>query len=187
VLTELKNRGVRDIFFVCCDGLTGFPQAIEAAFPKTVVQTCIVHMIRASLRYVTYADHKPVVATLRTIYGADSEAAAREALDAFEKRWGARYPTIGKMWRTRWNEIVPFLEYPREIRKILYTTNVIESLNAQLRKVLRPKGHFPNDDAVLKILFLAIQRAEVKWKAPREWTMALSHFAIVFADRFPAA
>jgi putative transposase len=187
VLTDLKNRGVQDIFFVCCDGLSGFPQAIEAAFPKAIVQTCIVHMIRASLRYVTHADRKLVVASLRDIYTADCEDSARVALDAFDKRWLGKYPSVSKLWHGRWNEVVPFLAYPKEIRTILYTTNVIESLNFQLRKVLRPKGHFPTDDSVTKILFLAIQRAQVKWKPSKAlWSVALAHFAIVFENRLPA-
>jgi putative transposase len=186
VLTDLKNRGVEDVFFVCCDGLTGFPQAIEAAFPKAVVQTCIVHMIRASLRYVSWVDRKKMVGDLRTIYGADTEDAALSALDAFDERWAAKYPTVSRLWRSRWPEVVPFLGYPKEIRKILYTTNIIESLNAQLRKVLRPKGHFPNDDAVLKIFFLALQHAKLHWKQPIHWTKALAYFAILFEDRLPA-
>jgi putative transposase len=186
VLTDLKNRGVEDVFFVCCDGLTGFPGAIEAAFPKAVVQTCIVHMIRNSLRYVSYTDRKAVAAALRPVYAADNEQGAVAALDAFEERWGARYPTIAKQWRTRWAEVIPFLAFPKDIRKILYTTNAIESLNYQLRRVLKPKGHFPSDDAVVKLLFLAIERAQVHWRAIREWKRALAHFAIVFEDRFPA-
>ena len=186
VLTELKNRGAQDIFFVCCDGLSGLPQAIEAAFPKAVVQTCIVHMIRASLRYVSLADRKAVVALLRPIYAAESESAALVALEAFEARWSAKYPSVAKLWRTRWTEVVPFLAYPKEVRRILYTTNVIESLNFQLRKVLKPKGAFPSDEAVTKILFLALQHAKVRWKPPVAWKQALAHFAIMFGDRFPA-
>jgi putative transposase len=187
VLTDLKNRGVQDIFFVCCDGLSGFPQAIEAAFPKAIVQTCIVHMIRASLRYVTHSDRKLVVASLRDIYTADSEDSAGAALDALDNRWLTKYPSVSKLWHRRWNEVVPFLAYPKEIRTILYTTNVIESLNFQLRKVLRPKGHFPTDDSVIKILYLAIQRAQVKWKPSKAlWSVALAHFAIVFENRLPA-
>ena len=185
-LTELKNRGVQDIFFVCCDGLTGLPQAIEAAFPRAVVQTCIVHMIRASLRYVAYSDRKAVVAALRPIYDAETEDAARLALEAFAERFGRKHPNVVKLWRARWNEVVPFLAYPPEIRRILYTTNAIESVNFQLRKVLRPKGHFPSDDAVLKVVFLAIQQARFKWKAAPNWGRALTHFAIVFGDRLPA-
>lgn len=186
VLTELKNRGVQDILFTCCDGLTGLSEAIEAAFPKAIVQTCIVHMIRAALRYVTYADRKQVAAGLRDVYTANTQEAASDALEAFEQRWSRRYPGATKLWRSRWNEVVPFLSYPAEIRRILYTTNAIESLNFQLRKVLKPKGHFPTEDAVLKILYLAIQRAKMKWKTAPEWPRALAHFAIVFADRLPA-
>jgi putative transposase len=186
VLTELKNRGVQDMLFVCCDGLTGLGQAIETVFPKAIVQTCIVHMIRASLRYVTFKDRKKVVADLRPVYAAETEDAARLSLDAFGERWGTRYPGVIKLWQTRWNEVVPFLSYPSEIRRILYTTNAIESLNFQLRKVLRPKGHFPTEDSVLKVLYLAIQRAKMKWKPARDWSRARAHFAIVFADRMPA-
>jgi putative transposase len=186
VLTDLKNRGVQDVLFVCCDGLTGLPKAIEAAFPKAVVQTCIVHMIRASLRYVSYSERKPIVAALRPIYAAENDAAARVALEAFAEKWGAKHPSIVKLWTTRWAEVVPFLAYPAPIRKILYTTNVIESLNFQLRKVLRPKGHFPTDEAVTKILFLALQRARIHWKPPITWKQAVAHFIIVFGDRWPA-
>ena len=185
VLTELKQRGLKDVFFVCCDGLTGLPQAIEAAFPKATVQTCIVHMIRASMRYVPYKDRKQVTRDLRPIYNAANEPSAATALDEFEARW-SKYPSIARLWRTRWAEVVPFLEYPQAVRRILYTTNAIESLNSQLRKVLRTKGHFPTDDAVLKLLFLAINNAQVKWKPAPEWPAALAHFAIIFADRMPA-
>jgi putative transposase len=186
VLTELKNRGVEDILFVCCDGLTGFPQAVEAAFPKAIVQTCIVHMIRSSLKYVTYQDRGPVVADLKAIYGAATEEAACSELDAFEKKWSKRYPSIAKLWRARWQEVIPFLAFPEEIRKILYTTNAIESLNSQLRRVLRPKGSFPNDDAVFKLLFLALGRATLKWRPPTGWPKARAHLAVMFPDRLPA-
>jgi putative transposase len=186
ILTELKNRGVEDLFFVCCDGLTGLPQAIEAAFPKAVVQTCIVHMIRSSLRYVTWPDRKAVAAALRPVYAAENEETAQRALASFEERWGAKYPSIAKQWRTRWSEIVPFLAYPRKIRRALYTTNTIESLNFQRRKVLKPKGHFPTDEAVAKILYLALQHAKLRWRPPTFWRQAVAHFSIVFGDRFPA-
>jgi putative transposase len=186
VLTDLKNRGVQDVLFVCCDGLTGLPQAIEAAFPKAVVQTCIVHMIRASLRHVAWGDRKAVVAALKPIYAAETEDAAQRALGIFEERWRAKYPAIARQWHARWAEFAPFLSYPAEIRRTLYTTNVIESLNAQLRKVLRPKGHFPTDEAVSKILFLALQRAKVHWKPPIHWRQSLAHFSLMFGDRFPA-
>jgi putative transposase len=184
VLTDLKNRGVQDILFVCCDGLTGFPKAIEAIFPRSVVQTCIVHMIRASLRYVGEADKKAVVADLKSIYGADSAEAAEEALASFEGKYDAKYPAVGKMWRARWREVIPFLAYPREVRRVLYTTNAIESLNFQLRKVLRTKGLFPNDEAALKLCFVAIQRAQLRWKPSPVWRQALSQFSIMFGERF---
>lgn len=186
VMTELKNRGLQDVLFVCCDGLTGLPQAVEAAFPKAVVQTCIVHMIRASLRYVGYDVRKQLVDALKPVYAALNEQAARDALDAFEKVWGKKFPAIPKLWRSRWNEVVPFLAYPPAIRRMLYTTNVIESLNSQLRKVLKPKGAFPNESAVTKLLYLALRRAKLSWKRPHGWPEALRHFQIVFGDRLPA-
>jgi putative transposase len=185
ILTDLKNRGVEDIFFICCDGLTGLPQAIETAFPKTVVQTCIVHMIRASLRHVSWSDRRAVVAALKPIYAAENQEAAERALAQFEERWRSKYPGIGKQWRVRWAEIVPFLAYPLEVRRTLYTTNIIESLNAQLRKVLKPKGHFPTDEAVAKVLFLALQRAKLHWKPPIYWRQSLAHFSLMFGDRCP--
>ena len=168
------------------NGLTGFPQAIATAFPKAVVQTCIVHMIRASLKYVTRSDRRAVVSAMKEIYGATSEPAALRALEAYEQQWGARYPGAINVWRARWSEVVPFLDYPPELRRILYTTNAIESLNFQLRKVIRPKGHFPNEQSVLKILYLAIAQAKMKWKMAPEWPRARAHFAIVFAERLPA-
>jgi putative transposase len=185
VLTELKSRGVEDILFVCCDGLSGFPQAIGTAFPRAIVQTCIVHMIRASLRYVPWHDRKLLVADLRTIYGASTELEAAGALDVIEKKWSKRYPSVPKVWRNRWQEVVPFLAFPAEIRKILYTTNAVESLNSQLRKVLRPKGSFPTDDAVLKLLYLALTRAKQRWSRPKGWAQALAHLTIMFPDRLP--
>jgi putative transposase len=186
VLTELKSRGVEDILFVCCDGLSGFPQAIEAAFPRTIVQTCIVHLIRSSLRYVPWGDRRALIADLKTIYGANTELEAETALVSVEKKWSKRYPSMTKQWRNRWQEIVPFLAFSPEIRKILYTTNAVESLNSQLRKVLRPKGSFPNDDAVFKLLYLALAKAKHKWSRPVAWTQALAHLAIMFPDRLPA-
>jgi putative transposase len=186
VLTDLKNRGVEDVFFVCCDGLSGFPQAVEAAFPKAVVQTCIVHMIRASLRYVSSVDRKAVVAALKPIYTAQNQDAARHALETFETRWNTKYPSIGKLWRGRWAEVVPFLAYPLDVRRMLYTTNAIESLNSQLRRVLRPKGSLPTDEAVTKLLYLALKHAQVKWNPQKYWREALAHFAIMFEDRLPA-
>ena len=187
VLTDLKNRGLTDIFFVCCDGLTGLPDAIAAAFPLAIVQTCIVHMIRATLRYVSYGDRRDLVKDLKPVYAAPTEEAALTALAAFEKRWGDKYPGAAKGWRTRWNEVSPFLAFPGQIRRILYTTNAVESMNAEFRKVLNPRVQFPTDDAALKVLFLALQRKKARTMAPKEWSAALSHFLILFRDRFPAA
>ena len=187
VLTDLKNRGLSDIFFVCCDGLTGLPEAIGAAFPLAIVQTCIVHMIRSTLRYVSYTDRKRLVTDLKPIYAASTEEAALTALKAFEGLWGDKYPGAARAWRTRWNEITPFLAFPGQIRKILYTTNAVESLNAEFRKVLNPRVQFPTDDAALKVLYLALQRQKARTMAPKEWGAALSHFQILFQDRFPTA
>lgn len=186
VLTDLKNRGLSDIFFVCCDGLTGLPDAIGTAFPLAIVQTCIVHMIRATLRYVSFIDRRPLVKDLKPIYAAPNEAAALAALDDFEQRWGTKYPGAAKGWRTRWTEVIPFLAFPAPIRKILYTTNAVESLNAEFRKVLNPRVQFPADDAALKVLFLALQRKKTRAMAPKEWGAALSHFQLLFPERFPA-
>src|SRR5487761_2361153 len=182
---DLKNRGVQDIFFACCDGLKGFPEAITTAFPLAIVQTCVVHIIRASLRFVSYVDRKALARDLRPIYSAATEADAATALDTFEEKWGKKYPAIAKLWRTRWNEIVPFLAFPGPIRRILYTTNAIESLNFQFRKALNPRGHFPSDDAAFKLLYLALLNHKAKGKAPKEWGNALAHFQVMFADRFP--
>lgn len=185
VFTELKNRGLTDIFFVCCDGLTGLDSAIGSAFPLAIVQTCIVHMIRTSLRYVSYADRKAVVRDLKPIYAAPNEEAALAALEAFEANWNQKYPGAAKAWRTRWQEIIPFLAFPGPIRKILYTTNAIESMNAEFRKVLNPRVQFPSDEAVHKVLFMSLSRKKVRLMAPKEWGAALSHFQLVFSDRFP--
>lgn len=186
ILTELKNRGVEDIFFVCCDGLSGFGKAVEAVFPRAIVQTCIVHLLRASLRYVVWSERREVLAALRAVYTADSESSALHALDEFDRKFGARHSTIARQWRARWTEVVPFLAYPLEVRRILYTTNAIESLNAQLRKSLKMRGPFPNDDAVFKLFFLAIRNAERHWKPAPGWARTLAHFAIVFEGRMPA-
>jgi putative transposase len=184
ILTELRNRGVQDILIACCDGLKGFPDAIESVFPQTVVQTCIVHMIRNSLRYVSWKDRRKLAQELRPVYSADSRDGAEAALDRFEAEWGARYPQVVKSWRSSWERVVPFLAFPRSIRKVIYTTNAIESLNASLRKVLSPKGHFPTDEAALKVLFLAITNREQHWNRPmKDWSQALQHFSIHFEGR----
>ena len=186
VITELRNRGVKDILVACCDGLKGFPEAIESVFPQTTVQTCIVHMIRNSLTYVNWKDRKKLMVDLRRVYSADTENEAGAMLDEFDGVWGAKYPMIGQIWRRHWERIIPFFAFSRDIRKVLYTTNAIESLNSQLRKVLRNRGHFPTDDAVLKLLYLALNNAEKKWTMPiRDWRSALHQFAIHFEGRLP--
>jgi transposase-like protein len=186
ILEELKVRGVDDIFILCADGLKGLPQAVEAAFPKAVFQTCIVHMIRYSTRFVPWKDRREVCADLRVVYTAANEQEALQALDAFEQKWDERFPMIAKSWRARWAEITPFLEYPPEIRTAVYTTNAVEALNRQLRKVLKTKGHLPSDQSALKLIFLAIRNAEKKWgMRSRAWSNALAKFAIIFDDRMP--
>jgi putative transposase len=163
VLAELRNRGVKDVLIACCDGLTGFPEAIEATWPQTVVQTCVVHLIRASMRFIGYNDRKAVAAALRPIYTAATVDAAAQALDLFEaSALGAKYPATVRVWRDAWERFIPFLEFPPEVRKIIYTTNAVESLNYQLRKIIKNRGHFPNDDAVVKLLWLAIRDIEDK-------------------------
>lgn len=187
VVNELKTRGVRDILIACCDGLKGFPEAIEAVFPSAVVQTCIVHMIRNSLRFVSYKDRKDLVKDLRPVYSAASREEAKVALEAFEQKWGRRYPMIGDSWRSNWERVVPFLDFPPEVRKVIYTTNAIESLNSTLRKLLHYRGHFPNDDAVMKLLYLALGNAEKRWqRSIRDWSKVLGQFSIFFKERIPA-
>lgn len=186
IFTELKLRGVEDILFLCADGLAGLDRAVEAAFPHAVHQTCIVHLIRASMRFVSWADRKALAAALRPLYTAENEAAAAEALTELEAAWGAKYPAAIRTWKQRWALFVPFLAYPVPIRRILYTTNCIESLNSQLRKVTQHRGPFPNDEAVFKLFFLAFQNAKGKWKAPRDWHSAIAHLDIVFEGRLPA-
>ncbi|MBD1997226.1 IS256 family transposase [Leptolyngbya sp. FACHB-541] len=186
VLTELQNRGLKDIFIACCDGLTGFPDAIEAVFPKTQVQLCIVHMVRNSLGYVSYKDRKAVAADLRLIYTASTESEAEQHLVAFAEKWDKQYPTISKSWLNHWQRIIPFFAFPAEIRKAIYTTNAIESMNMTLRKVLKNRRAFPTDESALKVVYLAIQNISKKWTMPiRDWRPALNQFAIAYEDRFP--
>ena len=185
VITELKNRGVKDIFIACVDGLKGFPEAIESVFPQTQIQLCIVHMIRNSVKYVNWKDRKAVCQDLKTIYTSATEQQAELALDAFGKKWDSKYPTISQMWRKHWERVIPFFDYPDDIRKAIYTTNAIESLNRSLRKVIKTKGAFPNDAAIMKIFYLALTNIAKKWTMPiRPWKGALSQFAIKFAGRF---
>ena len=186
VITELKNRGIADMLIVCCDGLKGFPEAIEAVFSDAVVQLCIVHMIRNSLRFVAWKDRKAIAAELKPIYTADTEQAAEAALDTFEERYGERYPMIVTSWRSNWERVIPFLAFPREIRKAIYTTNVIESLNSMLRRAIKTRGHFPNDDAATKLLYLALTKAQKKWTMPiHGWNRALNQFSVRFNGRLP--
>lgn len=187
VISELKNRGVQDILIACCDGLKGFPQAIEAVFPKTVVQTCIVHMIRNSMRFVGWVQRKAVCAELRNVYSAPTEQAGLAELDAFEAKYAQRYPAIASSWRSNWERVRPFFDFPADLRRLIYTTNAIESLNFQLRKVTKAKGHFPNDEAAIKLLYLALRNAEKKWTmVPRFWNSALNQLVIYFPGRLPA-
>ena len=186
VLTELKNRGMEDALIICADGLKGLPEAVEAVFPKAVFQTCVVHMIRNSLNYVPYTDKKVVANDLKKIYSADTVELAESYLDDFELAWGDKYGAIVKSWRSNWNNIIPFFDYPKEIRKIIYTTNIIESLNRVLRKAVKNRGHFPTENSVMKVLYLAIKGVSKKWTMPiKDWKMALNQFAIKFGDRFP--
>lgn len=184
ILTELKNRGVQDVLVACVDGLKGFPDAIATVFPQTQVQLCIVHLVRNSLRYVGWKDRKAVARDLRLIYTAPTEEAAAAALEAFAEKWDARFPSIAKLWRAAWVNVIPLFAFPAPIRKVIYTTNAIESINASLRNVIQKRGAFPNADAVRKVLFLAIEKASARWTRPvLDWVAALNHFAIMFPGR----
>ena len=189
VMNELKNRGVEDVLIAVVDGLKGFPEAIAAVFPQATVQTCIVHLLRQGLAFVSYKDRKAVAAALKGVYRAADAAAAEAALAAFEDGpWGRKYPAIGQSWRRAWSEVVPFYAFPGEVRRLLYTTNAIEALNSKLRRAVRARGHFPSDEAALKLLFLVLNRAEKEWKMPpREWAMAKAQFAVLFGERFTRA
>jgi putative transposase len=184
VITELKNRGVNDIFIACVDGLKGFPEAIEAVFPQTTVQLCIVHMVRHSLHFVGYKERKAVAADLRCIYAATTAEQAEQALTEFEQNWDSKFAPIGQSWRRNWSRITPFFDYPADIRKVIYTTNAIESVNMSLRKVSKTRGSFPTDEAVLKLFYLALNNISQKWTMPiRDWKAALNRFTIQFAGR----
>ena len=186
VVTELKNRGVQDIFIACVDGLKGFPEAIEAVYPKTAVQLCLVHMVRHSLNYVSWKLRKAVAADLKTVYAATTVDEAAMRLGEFDDKWGADYPTIVKSWRANWERITPFFDYPPDIRKVIYTTNAIESVNMSLRKITKNRGSFPSDDALLKLFYLALANISKKWTMPiRDWKAALTRFTIQFEERMP--
>jgi putative transposase len=188
IMSELRHRGVEDVIFVCCDGLKGLPDAIEAVWPQAIVQTCVVHLIRASLRYCNYKERKLVTAELKNIYRAVKEVEAADALDRFETRFGDRYGGIIKLWRDNWEHVIPFLAFAPEIRDVLYTTNTIESINYQLRKITKNRGHFPNDDALLKLLYLGVRtiagrRPGNRGNTAAHWTAALTAFEIYFPGR----
>jgi len=186
VLTELKNRGVQDILIASVDGLKGFPEAIGSVYPKTQVQLCIVHMVRNSLRFVSWKERRVVAKDLRAIYTGSTLEGAEQALDAFGAKWDDRFPMITKSWRANWAHLTPFFDYPPDLRKVIYTTNAIETINAQLRKVVKKKGAFPTPESVRKVMYLAMTRASARWSKPvKDWTAALNHLAVVFEGRVP--
>jgi putative transposase len=186
VMTGFKNRGVQDILIACVDGLKGFPDAIEAVYPKSQVQLCIIDMVRHSLRYVGWKERKAVAADLRAIHTAPTVEAAEQALEAFERKWTPRFPAIAKSWRANWTNLIPFYSYPPEIRKAVYTTNAIESMQASLRKMTRQRGAFPNAESVRKVIYLALQRISKNWqRRVLDWVAVLNHFTTVFKGRIP--
>ena len=184
VLTELQNRGVKDILIACVDGLKGFPDAINSVFPQTQVQLCIVHMVRNSMKYVPWKDYKPIAADLKRIYQSVTEEEALQALDQFSECWDDKYPQISRSWRAHWDNLNTLFNYPDDIRKAIYTTNAIESLNSVIRKAIKKRKLFPTDDSAKKVIYLAIQDASKKWTMPiRNWKSALNRFMIEFEDR----
>jgi transposase-like protein len=185
VLNDLRRRGVDDVLIACVDGLKGFPEAIEATFPQAWVQTCIVHLIRASLRYVNYRDLKKVASALRPIYTAANAEAALAELERFEEQWGARYPATVRAWRDAWQHVTPFLSLPEELRRAVYTTNTIEGLHRQIRKAIKTRGHFPDQQAATKLIYLAIMKADAKWQRSRTWSAPRAALKIHFGDRYP--
>ena len=189
VMNELKNRGVSDVLIAVVDGLKGFPEAINAVFPQTIVQTCIVHLIRHSMDFASWKDRKVLAGALKAIYRAKDADAAKSALEAFDtSHWGEKYPAIAQSWRRNWERVIPFFAFPEAVRRIIYTTNAIKALNAKLRRAVRTRGHFPTDDAATKLLFLVLRQAVGEWKMPpREWCEAKTQFAIMFDERFVQA
>jgi transposase-like protein len=186
ILNELKNRGVRDVLLTAVDGLTGFPDAVNAVFPKAEVQLCIVHMVRNSVKYVPYKDRKAVTTDLKEIYLAPSEDAASGALERFAEKWDAKYPAISKSWRSRWAEIIPYMKFSPEIRKAIYTTNAIESVNYTLQRNLKTRQSFPNDESAMKLIYMILQRISKRWTMPiRNWGEALHQFSLIYGDRVP--
>ena len=189
VMNELKNRGAQDILIAVVDGLKGFPEAINAVFPQTVIQTCIVHLIRHSMDFAAWKDRKNVAQALRAVYRAADAKIGQAALDAFaQSPWGEKYPAIAQSWRRNWDLVIPFFAFPEGVRKIIYTTNAIEALNSKLRRAIRTRGHFPSDDAAAKLLYLVLNHAAADWKRPpREWFEAKTQFAVMFKERFVLA
>jgi putative transposase len=187
ILTEIRNRGVNDILIACVDGLKGFPEAIQSVYPQTQVQLCIVHMVRNSLNYVNWKERKTVAADLKLVYHAATVEEAEQRLRDFEEQWNSKYPSIGKMWRRNWAGIVPFFAFPAEIRRAVYTTNIVESLNMSLRKVIKTRGSFPGEEAALKLLYLALRNVAKRWNATRDWRVSLNHFTLLWGDRIEAA
>jgi putative transposase len=185
VLTEIHNRGVKDVFIACVDGLKGFPEAIEAVFPKAQVQLCIVHMVRHTLNYVSWKQKREVVADLRSIYTAPTAAAAELALDEFAAKWDKSHATMSQVWRRNWARVIPFFEYPAEIRKVIYTTNAVESLNSSLRKIIKTRASFPSEEAAIKLLFLALRNHSKKWNSVQSWREALNRFQLLWPERMP--
>jgi putative transposase len=187
VLTDLKNRGVKDVFIACVDGLKGFPQAIETVFPEAQVQLCIVHLTRASLNFVNWKERKAVAADLKAIYRAATAEQAEQELRSFAEKWERRYPTIAPLWSRNWERVIPFFAFPAEIRRIIYTTNAVESLNMSLRKIIKTRGAFPSEEAALKLLYLALRNVVAKWETVQHWKAALSRFTLLWEDRIQAA
>ena len=187
VMNELKLRGVNDVLIAVVDGLKGFPEAITTVFPQTMVQTCIVHLIRNSLSFVTWKDRKAILPSIKAIYRAENADAALQRLEEFEAQWGKRYPAIGQAWRRSWQHVIPFFAFAPGIRKMIYTTNKVEALNRSLRKIIKTRGSFPTDEAALKLLYLALKNAAIHWRRAIEWTNAMGQFAIQFGERFPAS
>jgi putative transposase len=186
ILTDIQNRGAKDFFIACVDGLKGFPEAIESVYPRTEVQLCIVHLVRASLTYVNWKQRKDVAGDLRLVYQAGTVSEAEIQREAFARKWDAIYPMVSQIWRRNWERIIPFFAYPGEIRKVIYTTNTIESLNMSLRKIIKMRGSFPNEDAAMKLLYLALRNAAKKWTMPiQNWSGALNRFSILWPERMP--
>ena len=186
VLTDLRNRGVKDIFIACVDGLNGFPEAIETVYPKALVQLCIVHLTRQSLNYVNWKQKREAAADLRQIYTAPTADAAVLALDAFAAKWDGTHPTISQVWRRNWERVTPFFAFPAEIRKVIYTTNAVESLNMSLRKIIKIRGSFPSEEAALKLLYLALRNHTKKWTSVQGWREALKRLQILWPEPMPA-